>query len=80
MSQLTDDQPNAKFLVPLDVSKDEQIKALMEKAASDFGKIDFLLHSIAFANTDLAGAMDHRFSILEAQRAVEQLLEQVITG
>jgi spermidine dehydrogenase len=34
---------------------------------------------IAFANTDLAGAMDHRFSILEAQRAVGQLLEQVIT-
>jgi spermidine dehydrogenase len=31
---------------------------------------------IAFANTDLAGAMDHRFSILEAQRAVGQLLEQ----
>ncbi|HKF41178.1 MAG TPA: hypothetical protein VKB21_08805, partial [Candidatus Acidoferrum sp.] len=29
---------------------------------------------IAFANTDLAGAMDHRFSILEAQRAVAQLL------
>ena len=28
---------------------------------------------IAFANTDLAGAMDHRFSILEAQRAVAQL-------
>jgi spermidine dehydrogenase len=31
---------------------------------------------IAFANTDLAGAMDHRFSILEAQRAVTQLLGQ----
>ncbi len=29
---------------------------------------------IAFANTDLAGAMDHRYSILEAQRAVNQLL------
>jgi spermidine dehydrogenase len=28
---------------------------------------------IAFANTDLAGAMDHRFSILEAQRAMHQL-------
>ena len=28
---------------------------------------------IAFANTDLAGAMDHRFSILEAHRAVGQL-------
>jgi spermidine dehydrogenase len=35
---------------------------------------------IAFANTDLAGAMDHRFSILEAQRAVDQLLDQVFTS
>jgi spermidine dehydrogenase len=35
---------------------------------------------IAFANTDLAGAMDHRFSILEAQRAVGQLLDQVLTS
>lgn len=34
---------------------------------------------IAFANTDLAGAMDHRYSILEAQRAVGQLLDQVLT-
>ncbi len=33
---------------------------------------------IAFANTDLAGAMDHRFSIMEAKRAVEQLLDQVL--
>jgi spermidine dehydrogenase len=35
---------------------------------------------IAFANTDLAGAMDHRYSILEAKRAVEQLLDQVLTA
>jgi len=34
---------------------------------------------IAFANTDLAGAMDHRYSILEAQRAVGQLFDQVLT-
>jgi spermidine dehydrogenase len=33
---------------------------------------------VAFANTDLAGAMDHRFSILEAQRAVDQLVDQVL--
>jgi hypothetical protein len=32
---------------------------------------------IAFANTDLAGAMDHRYSIPEAQRAVGQLLDQM---
>jgi len=29
---------------------------------------------IAFANTDLAGAMDHRNSIREAERAVDQLI------
>lgn len=33
---------------------------------------------IAFANTDLAGAMDHRFSILEAHRAINQLFDQVL--
>jgi spermidine dehydrogenase len=33
---------------------------------------------VTFANTDLAGAMDHRYSILEAQRAVNQLLDQVL--
>jgi spermidine dehydrogenase len=41
--------------------------------AAPFGRI-------AFANTDLAGAMDHRYSILEAQRAVNQLLDQVLTS
>jgi spermidine dehydrogenase len=35
---------------------------------------------IAFANTDLAGAMDHRYSILEAHRAVSQLLDQVLAA
>jgi len=35
---------------------------------------------IAFANTDLAGAMDHRNSILEAHRAVGQLMDQVLTA
>jgi spermidine dehydrogenase len=40
--------------------------------AAPFGRI-------VFANTDLAGIMDHRSSILEAERAVGQLLEQVLT-
>lgn len=35
---------------------------------------------ISFANTDLAGAMDHRYSILEARRAVGQLFDQVLLG
>ncbi len=33
---------------------------------------------ITFANTDLSGTMDHRYSILEAQRAVGLLLDQVL--
>jgi spermidine dehydrogenase len=33
---------------------------------------------IAFANTDLSGNMDHRSSIVEADRAVGQLLDQVV--
>jgi len=40
--------------------------------AAPFGRI-------AFANTDLAGAMDHRFSILERQRAVAAAARQVVT-
>ncbi len=39
--------------------------------AAPFGRI-------AFANTDLAGIMDHRCSILEAECAVGQLLDQVL--
>ena len=46
------DNPNAKFLIPLDVSNDEQIAGVMEHAKSEFGKIDFLLHSVAFASLD----------------------------
>jgi spermidine dehydrogenase len=34
---------------------------------------------IVFANTDLAGAMDHRYSILEARRAVSQLFDSVVS-
>ena len=41
---------NAKFLVPLNVQDDEQIASVMGTAKKEFGKIDFLLHSIAFAD------------------------------
>jgi len=35
-----------------DVTKDEQIAATAEKAAAHFGKIDVLVHSVAFAGRD----------------------------
>lgn len=40
------------FLRPLDVQDDLQVKDFMEAAAKDLGQIDFLLHSIAFADRD----------------------------
>lgn len=50
VSKLTDKCDNAKFLVPLDVQNDENIAEVMATAGKEFGKIDFLLHSIAFAD------------------------------
>ena len=49
---LTDKYEQAKFLVPLDVQNDENMREVMGVTAEHFGKIDFLLHSIAFADRD----------------------------
>lgn len=46
------DASNAKFLVPLNVQDDANIAEVMKKTADEFGKIDFLLHSVAFAKLD----------------------------
>jgi enoyl-[acyl-carrier protein] reductase I len=52
VAKLTDTYENAKFLVPMDAQKDEDIRSVFEKTSETFGKIDFLLHSIAFADRD----------------------------
>ncbi|MBM3997962.1 MAG: enoyl-ACP reductase [Planctomycetes bacterium] len=52
VTKCTDGQPLAKFVLPLDVQRDEDIARFMEHAGREFGKIDFLLHSIAFADRD----------------------------
>ncbi|MEZ6135053.1 MAG: enoyl-ACP reductase [Pirellulaceae bacterium] len=52
VSKLTDQYPNAKFLVPLDVQNDDNIREVMATAKAELGGIDFLLHSIAFADRD----------------------------
>ncbi|MFK7768415.1 MAG: enoyl-ACP reductase, partial [Mariniblastus sp.] len=45
--------------VPCDVQHDDQIANVMEKAKSEFGKIDFILHSMAFADrADLNDTID----------------------
>jgi enoyl-[acyl-carrier protein] reductase I len=52
VSKLTDGNPRAAFLHPMDVTNDEQIADLMRVAAEKLGRLDFLLHSIAFALPD----------------------------
>lgn len=51
VSKLTDHCENAKFLVPMNAQNDDDIRSVFEHTAETFGKIDFLLHSIAFADT-----------------------------
>jgi len=40
------------FIEACDVTSDEQIEAVAKKAEAHFGKIDILVHAIAFANRD----------------------------
>jgi enoyl-[acyl-carrier protein] reductase I len=43
---------NSTFVEPCDVTKDDDIAAVMDKARAAFGEIDILVHAIAFANRD----------------------------
>ncbi len=46
------EQVECKWVEECDVTKDDQIASVAEKAAQHFGKIDVLVHSIAFAGRD----------------------------
>ena len=53
VSKCVDKYPDqCKFLEPLDVQDDAQVESFMKLAGEKLGKIDFLLHSIAFADRD----------------------------
>jgi enoyl-[acyl-carrier protein] reductase I len=45
-------QIGCKWIEECDVTKDEQIASVAEKAKGEFGKVDVLVHSIAFAGRD----------------------------
>ena len=56
ITKLTEGNPQAKFLQPMDVTQDDQIEKVMNRCGEELGRIDFLLHSIAFAPpADLKG-------------------------
>lgn len=52
VQKLTEGNPRALFLQPMNVTSDQDIEGLMAVAKDHMGKIDFLLHSIAFAHPD----------------------------
>jgi len=43
------DELNVKNIYPLDVSKEEEILSLRDSIEKDYGKIDFIVHAVAFA-------------------------------
>lgn len=48
---------DGSLLLPCDVTKDEEVSRAFETIGSEFGTIDYLVHSVAFANReDLEGA------------------------
>jgi enoyl-[acyl-carrier protein] reductase I len=88
VSKLTEGNPRAAFLHPMDVTNDEQVAELMRVSADKLGRLDFLLHSIAFAlpddlkgdtiNTSRAGfklAMEiSAYSLIALARGARELL------
>ncbi len=45
----------APIFLPMDVMQDGQLEAVFEKIAQDWGKLDFVVHSIAFSTKDALG-------------------------
>jgi enoyl-[acyl-carrier protein] reductase I len=52
LQKLIEGNPNVAFTQPMDVTNDEHIATLMRVTSEKMDKIDFLLHSIAFALPD----------------------------
>ena len=90
VTKLTEGNPRAAFLQPMDVTNDEQIAELMRVAKDKLGRLDFLLHSIAFAlpddlkgetvNTSRAGfklAMEiSSYSLIALARSAREILSE----
>jgi enoyl-[acyl-carrier protein] reductase I len=88
VAQLTEPEPNARFLLPMDVTSDDDINRVVLHAREEFGTLDFLVHSIAYApledlkadtvDTSRAGfkhAMEvSAYSLIAVVRAARSLL------
>jgi enoyl-[acyl-carrier protein] reductase I len=70
--KLTEGNPRAAFLQPMDVTNDEQIAELMNVAKAKLGGLEFLLHSVAFALPD-----DLKRDTIETSRAGFKLAMEI---
>lgn len=72
VTKLTEGNSRCAFLQPMDVTNDEQIAELMKVAGSKLGKLDFLLHAIAFAPPE-----DLKRDTIETSRAGFKLAMEI---
>lgn len=50
------EEMNSKLIISCDVTKDEEVKVVFEEFEKVYGKLDFVVHAVAFANKeDLSG-------------------------
>src|SRR6185295_10983493 len=54
VEQLTSDMPGS-LLLPCDVSKQEEVDETFKRVGEEFGRLDFLIHSIAYAPREALG-------------------------
>lgn len=72
VTKLTEGISQVKFLLPMDVTDDQQISAVIGRCKEEFGGLDFLLHSIAFALPD-----DLKRETIETSRAGFKLAMEI---
>ena len=63
---------NQDFLIPADVTSDEDMEKCFKTIEERWGKIDFLVHAIAYSGKDeLQGSFTHNTTRLGFQRAMD---------
>lgn len=72
ITKLIEGNANCAFAQPMDVTNDEHIATLMDASKEKLGKLDFLLHSIAFALPD-----DLKRDTIETSRAGFKLAMEI---
>src|SRR5687768_18202918 len=55
VEELTSEAMPGSLLLPCDVTKQEEVDATFKRVGEEFGRLDFLIHSIAYAPREALG-------------------------